>query len=266
MKTLVVIFAIIILYTGCSENEQIKNNIPIWYSTKYLYFAHDSLNDQSSPYAEIKLQFPEFISDENDISSFLNSEIQSKIRENFREEWRPLEFPEIAKNFMNEFNSFRNDFPDAPSGWFIETTIDVISTKNKIVSVKTTHFEFMGGAHPNSYVNYYNFDLKHKQIIKLEALMKPGEMQNLTGLAEKIFRKNKHIPEDANLADYGFMFENDVFYINENFLLTDEGILFLYNNYEIAPYAYGRTELFIKFNDIKHMLKNPDSFSLSVKY
>ena len=43
---------------------------------------------------------------------------------------------------------------------------------------------------------------------------------------------------------------------SENFILGNETITFVYNPYEIAPYAVGSTELIIPFGDIKDLLKN----------
>ncbi len=43
---------------------------------------------------------------------------------------------------------------------------------------------------------------------------------------------------------------------SENFILGDETITFVYNPYEIAPYAMGSTELIIPFSDIEKLLKN----------
>ena len=51
------------------------------------------------------------------------------------------------------------------------------------------------------------------------------------------------------------LFENSV-ESTSNFCITPKGILFLYNPYEIAAYAYGEIELFIPFSEIKSVV-NP---------
>ena len=40
-----------------------------------------------------------------------------------------------------------------------------------------------------------------------------------------------------------------------NFALTDDGIRFVYNIYEIAPYAVGITELTVDYDDLKGIMK-----------
>ena len=57
------------------------------------------------------------------------------------------------------------------------------------------------------------------------------------------------------LRDKGYLYSMEMF-PSENFILGDETITFVYNPYEIAPYAVGSTELIIPFGDIKDLLKN----------
>jgi hypothetical protein len=43
---------------------------------------------------------------------------------------------------------------------------------------------------------------------------------------------------------------------SENFILNDETITFVYNPYEIAPYAVGSIELIITYSEVSKIL-NP---------
>ena len=44
-------------------------------------------------------------------------------------------------------------------------------------------------------------------------------------------------------------------YPSKNFLLKDDGMEFLYNTYEIAPYVVGVTVLKIPYGDLTDLLK-----------
>jgi len=50
-------------------------------------------------------------------------------------------------------------------------------------------------------------------------------------------------------------FKGDKFALNDNYLITPLGIRFLYNPYEIKPYAAGTTDLFIPYDKIKSLLR-----------
>ena len=43
---------------------------------------------------------------------------------------------------------------------------------------------------------------------------------------------------------------------NENFYVTDEGITYVYNPYEIAPYAMGCIQISLSWDSIRHLLRN----------
>ena len=45
-------------------------------------------------------------------------------------------------------------------------------------------------------------------------------------------------------------------YPPDNFLLKEEGILYYYNVYEIAPYALGATQLTISYSDLDDILRD----------
>ena len=44
-------------------------------------------------------------------------------------------------------------------------------------------------------------------------------------------------------------------YPSNNYVLGKEGITFIYNPYEIAPYALGRIELTISYDDMENIMK-----------
>ena len=76
----------------------------------------------------------------------------------------------------------------------------------------------------------------------------------LTAIGESIFRKDENLSSTANLENEYF-FENSKFYLPQNFYISDKGLVFLYNPYEIKPYVAGTTELIIPFSSLKNIVK-----------
>jgi Protein of unknown function (DUF3298) len=60
---------------------------------------------------------------------------------------------------------------------------------------------------------------------------------------------------DETYKEAGFWFKDNIFTLNNNFAITDQGILFYYNNYEIASYVYGPTKIFIPYDSIENLVK-----------
>ena len=77
----------------------------------------------------------------------------------------------------------------------------------------------------------------------------------LTQIGDKIFRQAKQLSDTASLIDNYFEFPEDKFELNKNYGFKKEGIVFYYNNYEIAPYAAGPTEVLIPYNELKDWVK-----------
>lgn len=46
------------------------------------------------------------------------------------------------------------------------------------------------------------------------------------------------------------IFENQCFILNDNFILTEKGIKFLFNVYEIKPYVVGITNIILTIESI----------------
>jgi hypothetical protein len=100
---------------------------------------------------------------------------------------------------------------------------------------------------------YYNWGKKRNKKIELEDILVKNYNRRLTKIAEKIFMKNEHLSDKTSLEEY--FFENGKFALNYNFMITDVGLSFFYNIYEIKPYSQGPTELDIPYSKIKSLIK-----------
>ena len=72
-------------------------------------------------------------------------------------------------------------------------------------------------------------------------------------LAQKHFVKSLEVEED-NLTMEDFFFGKP-FQLPENIGFSDDGLVLLYNAYEIASYNQGYTEFIIPFDDVESYLK-----------
>lgn len=83
-----------------------------------------------------------------------------------------------------------------------------------------------------------------------------GHEADLNRIAEKEFRKVREMKPEESLEDAGFWFENNKFSLNDNFAITEEGLIFYFNSYKVAaPYAAGPTEIVLNYREFKHLIK-----------
>lgn len=218
--------------------------------------------------ATVKFQYPEFE------SVIFNQTIKNEILniyhdDNDSKESRPKDFEELAKPFVDDYDSklkegkpFVNDANAINEGgflampWYMEANTAVQRQTKKYLMLHANTNWFMGGNHPISMEYYYVYDRKSFKRITLDNLFHKGYDQKLLIIAENIFRKQEKLKPAGKLnEEAGYFFNNQNFILNDNFTLTEKGIRFLFNVYEIKPYAAGVTELEIPYEQLKEILK-----------
>lgn len=115
----------------------------------------------------------------------------------------------------------------------------------ELLSLEQTYMDYLGGAHPNTYLDTINVNLKTGALLNLSDLFKAGSdyLPRLNAIVAK------QVAEDQQLKGF---FEKKV-EVNgtENFYLTDNAELVLvYPPYAIAPYAAGTIEFVIPVSQI----------------
>ena len=151
-----------------------------------------------------------------------------------------------------------------------EHTIEGFSllSDKHIFSYGIDRYIYMGGAHGLNTRNYYNFDLKTGKIITEKDLFIDNYQTNLAELIKK--RIIEQSQEDKTNETEAIMSLEDTDYwtdsikANGNFYITDEGINYIFNPYEIAPYYMGITEVSLPYNRIINLLKPTNLISYLV--
>lgn len=138
----------------------------------------------------------------------------------------------------------------------------ILFVQGKIATVGERASEYMGGAHGASSIQIYTIDLEERGELDLSKMITPEEWRELEILSEPYFRLQNELDSVGVLSDYGFMFENDQFHLAQQYGLTEAGLRFYYNSYEIAPYSMGQFEFTVPYSLLKAVLgKNHHLFS-----
>ena len=130
----------------------------------------------------------------------------------------------------------------------------------KIYVYGIERYVYMGGAHGLETRNYYNFDLKTGKLITENDLFNANYKIELIKLIKaRIVEESKEIKDEKdaepilNLEDTDYW--TDSIKPNGNFYITDEGINYVFNPYEIAPYYLGQTEVTLPYKRLTGILK-----------
>jgi hypothetical protein len=262
-------FLVLLWSCGNSPQKDLENTSDTlkYVLKKYEKHSQTCVN-KDSLCATVKFEYPEFES-----VSF-NEIIKNELLNIYYDEAdstkdRPKNFEELAKPFVDDYDQklkegkdYVNDANAVNEGgflampWNMEAYTNVERQTEKYLMLHTNTEWFMGGAHPISMEYYYVYDRKTFKRITLDDLFEQGFDQKLLVIAEGIFRKQEGLKSADKLSEEkGYFFENQRFILNDNFVLTAKGIKFLYNVYEIKPYAAGITELEIPYEAVKNILK-----------
>jgi hypothetical protein len=158
------------------------------------------------------------------------------------------------EEYMEMKADYINSRSDAP--WFNNYHImssEVESGYKGILNYVIFNEVYTGGAHPNSYYTALNFDTSTGKEIVLQDIFKDNYETRLTQELVVELAEYFKVEPVTEVVVRGYLI-ND-FYISNNFILGKEKITFIYNRYDIAPYAVGEIMLDIDYNRLKDVIK-----------
>lgn len=159
-------------------------------------------------------------------------------------------FVEINKSEIAEIGEFEDGLNHL---WELEALVEIDDANPTFAQLHLTAWSYTGGAHGNGATTSICIDKQSARVLKLEDVF--TDVAAVTAIGEVYFRKLYELEPDTDLDNAGFWFENNSFHLNNNFTISNEHIVFLYNSYEIAPYSAGQTVLEIPLEEVRNYLK-----------
>lgn len=209
--------------------------------------AFTEINITSNDNNLVEANIPNAIGD-TIITNIINSEINTvvmtalQVGESTVTDSKTIE--ESIKLFNEEYKSFNKDFPDSSMPWEAQIDGELLFESSKLISVSITSYVNTGGAHGNTSITFLNFDGQTGKRLKNKDLLKD----------EEGFKKLAQSYLKTTLKEDDVLFDDDLFKLPENMAYTDNGVVLLYNTYEIAPYSTGIIEFTIPFDEIDSFL------------
>jgi hypothetical protein len=120
------------------------------------------------------------------------------------------------------------------------TEVEILYNRQNRLVLCVFNYLYSGGAHGNFDFQILNLDITKREVLGLPA----DRLAELPSLIEKGFRKKHGLTEKDSLNQ--LLFENHPQWVNNNYYLTEKGIGFIYNPYEIAPYVAGSLSVYVR--------------------
>jgi hypothetical protein len=121
-------------------------------------------------------------------------------------------------------------------------TITAADYEHYIVIKRVVDY-YEGGAHGMYGTDYHVFDRNAARFVTLVEAVDKDRLPDLREAVVNALRKKFELREDERLTDAGF-FEDEL-ELTENFFLSEDGIGFHWNPYDLAPYVFGEIEVVV---------------------
>lgn len=169
------------------------------------------------------------------------------------------------KDLEPEFKAELEKKDERPVGaWFsyYEMSSDKIEyNQNDILSYTIKFENYTGGAHGSHSYNNHVINLKNGNILTEEDIFVENYQDQLAQIIiDKIAALHK-VENPKDLENIGFFSVEEIF-PNGNFLVDGKGITYTFNEYEIAAYVVGATNVFLPYEEIRILLKKDSPISL----
>ncbi|UOQ46955.1 DUF3298 and DUF4163 domain-containing protein [Gracilibacillus caseinilyticus] len=175
------------------------------------------------------------------VSEVANVKMEHKINKIFQN-YITASYNELKEN---EEEAAQHDFPGE-----YQTDYEVKYNQSPLLSILTSNYMFSGGAHGNTVVESFNFDVsKEKRVFLTDILTKEEQVKAVRDFVWEYAIERPDI-------FYPDLEKGDIKLSNETaFYFTDDGITLVFQQYEIAPYVSGNQEIAIPKKVYEKVLK-----------
>ena len=129
--------------------------------------------------------------------------------------------------------------------WSDYTYGKISGSHEGIISYTMTKYSYTGGAHGMTSVTSLNFDTRTGSLLSEADFFKEGYRSVLSDLLSRHLPGSLESPEDTSML---FVREIEP---NGNFRVSEEGVTYIYNQYEIAPYVMGAIQVTVPWNELE---------------
>lgn len=211
-----------------------------------------------SPTAEIELTviYPDSLFKGDSIIRYIEKTIQSHFLKNQIFISNPDSLlVQTEKDYFTLYKEQNRDWHDSGNSfdWLKETNMLVTYNSNYILCLEYLDYVYSGGAHGMANLSYDIFDLKTGKTLSFQDIFMVDSSEKLTEILTLQIRSDKQIPDSIPLTKAGYFV--DKIEPGNNIYLNGSGIGFVYNQYEIAPYSTGITNIFLTYNQLNGLLK-----------
>lgn len=267
------LFLLLSCCSGCKKTSTATDN-DITFDSIRVEKTYHLFNDTTKPACDLQVRFvfPSDYADKKLLKSLQAIFVGKYFGDNFESKPPKEAVAAYVKEYIDSYKEFEkidNDDPDGPDfeledgenspsfSFFEKSHNSIYFNKEGILSFLVSFENYRGGAHGSHLLYGYSVDLNTGKVISDRDIFCENCLDNIAGIIKNKIAEQNKVSEPEELENIGY-FDLEKIVPNSNFLLNEKGITYIYNEYEIAPYVMGKTEVFLPYNEISFFL-NPRS-------
>jgi hypothetical protein len=234
---------LILFASGCTKE---------WKSTSVTYYKATSV-DTSSFYNEAKIKLEIATLDASEpLAKLINKRVFNSVCNSVYTGEKITEvknYDDLVNSFVANYTQIKTELKqDSLPSWEAQASAKINYQSKKSLNITVDYYLFTGGAHGYGATESLLINPENGRTYKLNEVF--SNTAKLTQLVEAKFRAQLKVPAKSSLTDAGYFFTDDRFILPKNFILSDKGIQFHYNTYEVACYAQGPIDILISYQDL----------------
>ena len=262
-----------ILATGCDTGTKKASENSITFDSISVEKTYHLLDNPDNPNCnlEIKFVYPRKYSDKEVLKNLQRQFVSSYFGENY-EQLSPEEaVRKYTDDYLAAYKDLEEDYKaevaksdETPVGsWFSYyemSSDDIAFNQDDIISYTVSFENYTGGAHGAHSYNNHVVNLKTGKPITEEEIFVDNYQDNLARILVDQIAKQNNVSDAKELENIGF-FSVDEIFPNGNFLVDETGITYAFNEYEIAAYVVGGTNVHLPYKEIRYLLRDDSPIS-----
>lgn len=270
---LLAIFLLGLLATSCNTGTRSGSENDITFDSISVEKVYHLLENPDNPNCnlEIKFIYP---------TEYRNKEVLASLKSHFitsyfGEDYGKLSPEEAVKRYTDDYieayRDLEEDFKaelsrsdESPVGaWFSYYEMsqnEITYNSNGIISYRVSFENYTGGAHGAHSFNNHVISLETGKEITEEDIFVDNFQDSLAKILVERIAEQNNLTDIKELENIGF-FSIDEIFPNGNFSVDDTGITYSFNEYEIAAYVVGVTNVHLPYKDIQFLLREESPIS-----
>jgi hypothetical protein len=215
-------------------------------------------NDNESPLAEIELTL--IYPTGKYVNPSVSDSVKKWIVQSFFGVGFAIQKPDtmlihFEEEYLENYKKQNKEWYSAGKSFNWEKIINmsVVYNSNYMLCLEYLLYGYTGGAHGMTNISYDIINLDDGKLLTYEDVFDESVEGDLSRLLTKQLRKDYQIPADVPLKEAGFFV--DQVEPNHNIYVNGNGVGFLFNSYEIAPYSRGATHIFLPWDLLQGKVK-----------